>query len=119
MGGLASRLDLYIHDYLTKRQLHATARIFQAEGNVSTDPIGKIMHIGFLRGKKLGICKCKCSSNLLNLTFWLHAPVIDAPSGFLFEWWSVFWDIYIARANQKLQDTAQKHQEAAVSYSKV
>ncbi|KAL2961971.1 hypothetical protein AAZX31_17G116300 [Glycine max] len=76
-------LDLYIHDYLTKRQLHATARIFQAEGNVSTDPI-----------------------------------VIDAPSGFLFEWWSVFWDIYIARANQKLQDTAQKHQEAAVSYSK-
>ncbi|KAG4930215.1 hypothetical protein JHK86_047176 [Glycine max] len=44
--------------------------------------------------------------------------VIDAPSGFLFEWWSVFWDIYIARANQKLQDTAQKHQEAAVSYSK-
>ena len=41
--GLGSRLDLYIHDYLMKRQLHATARTFQAEGNVSTNPIGKII----------------------------------------------------------------------------
>ncbi|KAL9326274.1 hypothetical protein ACSQ67_006919 [Phaseolus vulgaris] len=69
-------LDLYIHDYLMKRQLHASARVFQAEGNVSTGPV-----------------------------------VIEAPSGFLLEWWSVFWDIYIARANQK-------HTEAAASYSK-
>uniref|UniRef100_A0A0R0JUX7 LisH domain-containing protein n=1 Tax=Glycine max TaxID=3847 RepID=A0A0R0JUX7_SOYBN len=74
--GLGSRLDLYIHDYLMKRQLHATARTFQAEGNVSTNPIA-----------------------------------IDAPGGFLFEWWSVFWDIYIAMVNQK-------HPEAAVSCSK-
>nr|XP_007154930.1 hypothetical protein PHAVU_003G159500g [Phaseolus vulgaris]ESW26924.1 hypothetical protein PHAVU_003G159500g [Phaseolus vulgaris] len=59
-----------------KRQLHASARVFQAEGNVSTGPV-----------------------------------VIEAPSGFLLEWWSVFWDIYIARANQK-------HTEAAASYSK-
>ncbi|KAL1289458.1 hypothetical protein HN51_057582 [Arachis hypogaea] len=69
-------LDVYIYDYLMKRQLHASARAFQAEGNVSTDPVA-----------------------------------IDAPSGFLFEWWSVFWDIYIAR-------TDQKHSEAAAIYSK-
>ncbi|XP_027330121.1 transcriptional corepressor LEUNIG-like isoform X2 [Abrus precatorius] len=69
-------LDVYIYDYLKKRQLHASARIFQAEGSVSMDPV-----------------------------------VIDAPNGFLFEWWSVFWDIYIARTNQK-------HSEAAASYSK-
>ncbi|XP_047173130.1 transcriptional corepressor LEUNIG-like [Vigna umbellata] len=69
-------LDLYIHDYLTKRQLHATARVFKAEANVSTDPV-----------------------------------VIEAPCGFLFEWWSVFWDTYIARTNQK-------HTEAATSCSK-
>lgn len=23
--------------------------------------------------------------------------VIEAPGGFLFEWWSVFWDTFIAR----------------------
>ncbi|KAK9726529.1 hypothetical protein RND81_05G221600 [Saponaria officinalis] len=34
---------------------------------------------------------------------------IDAPGGFLFEWWSVFWDIFIARTNGK-------HSEAAASY---
>jgi hypothetical protein len=26
---------------------------------------------------------------------------IDTPSGFLYEWWSVFWDVFIARANDK------------------
>ncbi|KAI3760243.1 hypothetical protein L1987_50636 [Smallanthus sonchifolius] len=34
---------------------------------------------------------------------------IDAPGGFLLEWWSVFWDIFIARTNDK-------HSEAAASY---
>lgn len=37
---------------------------------------------------------------------------IDAPGGFLFEWWSVFWDIFIARTNEK-------HSEAAASYIEV
>ncbi|KAJ1429356.1 WD40/YVTN repeat-like-containing domain superfamily [Sesbania bispinosa] len=34
---------------------------------------------------------------------------IDAPGGFLFEWWSVFWDIFISRTNEK-------HSEAASAY---
>ncbi|XP_042053535.1 transcriptional corepressor LEUNIG_HOMOLOG-like [Salvia splendens] len=34
---------------------------------------------------------------------------IDAPGGFLFEWWSVFWDIFIARTNEK-------HSEPAATY---
>ncbi|CAL5427238.1 unnamed protein product [Camellia sinensis] len=34
---------------------------------------------------------------------------IDAPGGFLFEWWSVFWDIFIARTNEK-------HSEPAAAY---
>lgn len=37
---------------------------------------------------------------------------IDAPGGFLFEWWSVFWDIFIARTNDK-------HSEAAAAYIEV
>jgi len=48
LGGLGNRLDLYIHDYLMKRQLHASARVFQAEGNVSTGPVGKIIIWAFL-----------------------------------------------------------------------
>ncbi|KAL7126807.1 hypothetical protein ABFS83_14G211300 [Erythranthe nasuta] len=34
---------------------------------------------------------------------------IDAPGGFLFEWWSVFWDICITRINAK-------HSEPAAAY---
>ncbi|KAL8138444.1 hypothetical protein V2J09_004445 [Rumex salicifolius] len=64
-------LDVYIHDYLVKRDLKATAQAFEAEGKVSSDPVA-----------------------------------IDAPGGFLFEWWSVFWDIFIARNNEKHSDIA-------------
>ncbi|XP_062213119.1 transcriptional corepressor LEUNIG_HOMOLOG-like isoform X2 [Phragmites australis] len=52
-------LDVYIYDYLVKRNLQATAKAFITEGEVATDPVA-----------------------------------IDAPGGFLFEWWSIFWDIF-------------------------
>ncbi|XP_034228757.1 transcriptional corepressor LEUNIG_HOMOLOG-like isoform X4 [Prunus dulcis] len=70
-------LDVYIHDYLLKRKLIASANAFMTEGKVATDPVA-----------------------------------IDAPGGFLFEWWSVFWDIFIARTNEK-------HSEAAAAYIEV
>lgn len=38
---LSHRLDVYIHDYLVKRDLKASAQAFQAEGKVSSDPVGK------------------------------------------------------------------------------
>ncbi|KAJ3670853.1 hypothetical protein LUZ60_008279 [Juncus effusus] len=69
-------LDVYIYDYFVKRNLQATAKAFQAEGKVSSDPVA-----------------------------------IDAPGGFLFEWWSVFWDIFIARTNDKHSDVAASYIE--------
>lgn len=42
MDFLVNRLDVYIYDYLMKRKLHASAKAFQAEGKVSTDPVGRI-----------------------------------------------------------------------------
>lgn len=38
-----NRLDVYIHDYLVKRNLKASAQAFQAEGKVSSDPVGKFI----------------------------------------------------------------------------
>lgn len=73
-------LDVYIYDYLLKRNLHASAKAFQAEGNVSSDPVA-----------------------------------IDAPGGFLFEWWSVFWDIFIARTNEKHSDVAASYIETQLT----
>ena len=34
---------MYIHDYFLKRKLHASAKAFQAEAKVSTEPVGKII----------------------------------------------------------------------------
>ncbi|KAK3164043.1 hypothetical protein QOZ80_1AG0011820 [Eleusine coracana subsp. coracana] len=70
-------LDSYIYDYLLKRSLQNTAKAFQAEAHVSSEPVS-----------------------------------IDAPGGFLFEWWSVFWDIFIARTNDKHSDVAASYVES-------
>ncbi|KAF3792195.1 Transcriptional corepressor LEUNIG-like protein [Nymphaea thermarum] len=70
-------LDVYIYDYLLKRNLQNSAKAFMAEGKVAADPVA-----------------------------------IDAPGGFLFEWWSVFWDIFIARTNEKHSDVAAAYIEA-------
>ncbi|XP_042517297.1 transcriptional corepressor LEUNIG_HOMOLOG-like isoform X2 [Macadamia integrifolia] len=70
-------LDVYIYDYLLKRNLHASAKAFMNEGKVAPDPVA-----------------------------------IDAPGGFLFEWWSVFWDIFIARTNEKHSEVAAAYIEA-------
>ncbi|KAF7151834.1 hypothetical protein RHSIM_Rhsim02G0146000 [Rhododendron simsii] len=45
---------------------------------------------------------------LPNIIIEINIAAIDAPRGFLFEW-SVFWDIFIARMNEK-------HSEAAAAY---
>ena len=54
-----------------------------------------------------------------NLVLILNAVVfsaIDAPGGFLFEWWSVFWDIFIARTNEKHSDVAASYIEVSASF---
>lgn len=38
-----SRLDVYIYDYLVKRNLQASAKAFRAEGKVSSDPVGECL----------------------------------------------------------------------------
>lgn len=45
------------------------------------------------------------------------SSAIDAPGGFLFEWWSVFWDIFIARTNEKHSDVAASYIEVGDFFS--
>lgn len=47
----------------------------------------------------------------------MFLAAIDAPGGFLFEWWSVFWDIFIARTNEKHSDVAASYIEVSVCAS--
>lgn len=48
------------------------------------------------------------------LTSKFNCAAIDAPGGFLFEWWSVFWDIFIARTNEKHSEPAAAYIEVSV-----
>ncbi|XP_020275817.1 transcriptional corepressor LEUNIG_HOMOLOG isoform X2 [Asparagus officinalis] len=82
-------LDVYIYDYLLKRNLQSTAKAFMAEGKVAADPVENFP-------SKFNFC----------------LAAIDAPGGFLFEWWSVFWDIFIARTNEKHSEVAAAYIEA-------
>lgn len=104
-----SRLDVYIHDYFVKRNLHATARAFQAESRVPRDTVGKIRSKQISR--KIVIFFHSLVFSSLMVFFFDIALVcllfsaIDSPGGFLMEWWSVFWDIFVARANKKNSDS--------------
>ncbi|WVZ61376.1 hypothetical protein U9M48_011265 [Paspalum notatum var. saurae] len=73
-------LDVYIYDYLVKRNLQATAKAFIAEGKVATDPVA-----------------------------------IDAPGGFLFEWWSIFWDIFHSSSTAKNQASSASTSTSAAA----
>jgi len=103
-----------------KRNLQATAKAFQAEGKVSSDPVG--MHFSASCVKQLFFLwvLALLFSFFLSRIYYL-LPVknvffaaIDAPGGFLFEWWSVFWDIFIARTNEKHSDVAASYIEVSV-----
>lgn len=36
-----------------------------------------------------------------SLVILVNDVAIDDPRGFLSEWWSLFWDVYIAKTNEK------------------
>ncbi len=36
---------------------------------------------------------------------------IDAPAGFLYEWWAVFWDIFVARTKPGVSQAAANYVE--------
>uniref|UniRef100_M4E296 LisH domain-containing protein n=1 Tax=Brassica campestris TaxID=3711 RepID=M4E296_BRACM len=69
-------LNVYIFDYLVKKKLHYTAKLFMTEVKVSPDNVA-----------------------------------IDDPRGFLSEWWSLFWDVYIAKTNEKHYESTAEAQQ--------
>ncbi|XVE88069.1 hypothetical protein DITRI_Ditri19aG0038900 [Diplodiscus trichospermus] len=71
-------LDLYLHDYLVKKNMHETATLFRKEAGVSNHPVEK--------------------RSLFS--------VIDSPQGFLQEWWSLFYDIFASR-QPKVQEYSE------------
>lgn len=107
---LEFRLDVYIYDYFLKKNLQASAKAFQAEGEVSPEPVGKfLLALPFVIETTVIVGNWLCPCALL-------CSAIDAPGGFLFEWWSVFWDIFIARTDETHSDVAASYIEVSTSW---
>ncbi|GLT80951.1 hypothetical protein SLA2020_523610 [Shorea laevis] len=70
--------DLYLYDYLVKKNRRKTAAIFKAEANVDK-PV-----------------------------------LIDTPMGFLHEWWSIFYDVYVSRQPMQQEANAEEASIKAV-----
>lgn len=97
-----------------KRNLQATAKAFQSEGKVSSDPVGMCFSASlaiYVLVFATFPFKHFVRENYCSLFRLCFLAAIDAPGGFLFEWWSVFWDIFIARTNEKHSDVAASYIE--------
>ena len=87
---------MHILDYLFKRNLRESAAVFKRECQVPEKPGKKA--VCWLEALFLpAFTACPALSALNGST--LLTAAIEAPAGLLYEWWSIFWDIYIARTN--------------------
>ena len=87
---LYNRLDVYIYDYLMKRKLHSTAKAFQAEGKVSSDPVGKNMW-RFAKNRDL---ICILDFPILYVYIIIHnycGFCVYMYSSYWRTWWFSFW----------------------------
>lgn len=87
-------LHAYIYDYLVKSQMLGAARHFVAEADIPcVDPV-------LPKLPKLPLGK----DDLPHLTL-----AMDAPGGFLYEWWQVFWDVFQGRQDRSANPAAAQY----------
>jgi len=103
--GLRNRLDVYIHDYLIKRQLHATARVFQAEGNVLTGPVGKIIIWAFL-----GYWN-KVYANVLS---WIWPLLLFTFPSYRRTWWFSLWVVVCLLGHIYCQGKSEANRSSSI-----
>lgn len=89
-------LNAYVYDFLIKSRLPQTARIFVREAEVPVAPADPHMGADSPLSPS-GYQQFQKDHNLPKL-----AMAMDAPQGFLFEWWQVFWDVFNARNQRSL-----------------
>jgi len=85
-------LNAYVYDFLIKSSLPQTASTFIKEADVPTD------------NSNNKTIKTPPQRELLPL-----AISMDAPQGFLYEWWQIFWDVFNARTHRGGSENAQHY----------
>ncbi|CAJ0840489.1 13149_t:CDS:2, partial [Entrophospora sp. SA101] len=81
-------LFVYIYDFLKKNGATETAKVYLSEVDITK-------HYKPVDGANGSSAADNDSNSLPDV----ELPV-NAPEGFLYEWWNVFWDIYSAKVKQ-------------------
>lgn len=99
-------LNAYIYDFLIKSRLPQTARIFVNEADVPTSQgsLSSNSPGGDSQNGRAAYLQFQKENNLPQL-----AMAMDAPQGFLFEWWLVFWDVFQAKNNRGSSQMAMQY----------
>ncbi|ODV95330.1 hypothetical protein PACTADRAFT_68511, partial [Pachysolen tannophilus NRRL Y-2460] len=87
-------LNAYIYDFLIKSGLSSTAKAFYQEAEIPTT------------ANNLSSIK---RNNSLDNDLPPLAMSMDAPQGFLYEWWQIFWDVFNARTHRGGSAAAQQY----------
>ncbi|CAI4061349.1 hypothetical protein SUVZ_05G1900 [Saccharomyces uvarum] len=88
-------LNQYIFDFLSKSSLKNTAAAFAQDAQLNRDTNDEQLGRNNYKEKTPG------QSPMLE--------VVDAPQGFLFEWWQIFWDIFNTSSSRGGSESAQQY----------
>jgi len=97
----SSLFNSYVYDFLKRSGAHETARTYLREGEnlkIKNDGANSINGGG----------NSGSDNNVGGPLPDADVPV-QAPEGFLYEWWTVFWDIYSVKLNRQGTMEAQRY----------
>ncbi|CAI2184447.1 3138_t:CDS:10 [Funneliformis geosporum] len=99
-------LNSYVYDFLKRSGATETARAYLREGRADI----KLKNDG---SDSINGSSSSSSDNNMNSILLPDADVpVEAPEGFLYEWWNVFWDVFSAKSQRVGTSDAQQAQQA-------
>ena len=99
------RLDQYVLQFLRRRSSHKCADLFALEAKVPEQQLGT------RPAALLGPSAARAVAVYLTARC-MHSAAIDAPEGFLHEWWGVFWELFVAKTRPASSPAAAAYLEA-------
>ncbi|CAG8612950.1 12265_t:CDS:10, partial [Acaulospora morrowiae] len=94
--------NAYVYDFLKRSGARETARVYLKEADIQ----------GFIKNDNTNLINGGGNSGSDNDADLPNVEVpIKAPEGFLYEWWTVFWDIYSAKLNRPGSENARRYIE--------
>ncbi|CUM65644.1 uncharacterized protein PRCAT00003292001 [Priceomyces carsonii] len=108
-------LNAYVYDFLVKNRLSQSARMFANEADVPY-----LQNSSSKSKNSPQMNNPRATHNPSNLQFQkdnnlpMASVAMDAPQGFLYEWWQVFWDVFQAKNSQESSNQAFQYYQLQI-----